>query len=114
MQGAQILRNEAYIEVRCNDKGCSATQPFGFAQGHEPVEWQMDFLRSRQKELYMDAERLLEMDRRIQSIKKSIIELHDLGREIEAVAKNSDRILASIRMLELNISDLIPLLERSD
>jgi len=26
MQGAQILRNEAYIEVRCNDEGCSATQ----------------------------------------------------------------------------------------
>lgn len=62
----------------------------------------------------MEAERLLEMDRRIQSIKKSIIELQDLGREIEAVAKNSDRILASIRMLELNISDLIPFLERSD
>jgi len=36
MQGAQILRNEAYIEVRCNDEGCSATQ-------------QMDFLRSRQE-----------------------------------------------------------------
>jgi hypothetical protein len=34
MQGAQILRNEAYIEVRCNDEGCSATQ-------------QVDFLRSR-------------------------------------------------------------------
>ncbi len=34
MQGAQILRNEAYIEVRCNDEGCSATQ-------------HMDFLRSR-------------------------------------------------------------------
>ncbi len=34
MQGAQILRNEAYIEVRCNDEGCSATQ-------------QLDFLRSR-------------------------------------------------------------------
>jgi hypothetical protein len=34
MQGAQILRNEAYIKVRCNDEGCSATQ-------------QMDFLRSR-------------------------------------------------------------------
>jgi hypothetical protein len=74
----------------------------------------MGFLRSRQKELYMDAEILLEMDRRIQSIKKSVIELQDLGQEIEAVAKNSDRILASIRMLELNISDLIPLLERSD
>ena len=60
----------------------------------------------------MDAERLLEMDRRIQSIKKSIIELQDLGQEIEAVRRNSDRILASIRMLELNISDLIPLLKR--
>ena len=34
MQGAQILRNEAYIDVRRNDEGCSATQ-------------QMDFLRSR-------------------------------------------------------------------
>jgi hypothetical protein len=62
----------------------------------------------------MDTERLLEMDRRIQSIKKSVIELQDLGVEIEAIAKNSDRILASIRMLELNISDLIPLLEGSD
>ena len=49
MQGAQILRNEAYIEVRCNDEGCSATQPFGFAQGREHVERKMDFLRSRQE-----------------------------------------------------------------
>jgi hypothetical protein len=61
MHGAQILRNEAYTKVRCNDKGCTATQPFGFGQGGEsfdlaqdpelverPVEWQMDFLRSRQ------------------------------------------------------------------
>ncbi|PIP36521.1 MAG: hypothetical protein COS92_01740 [Desulfobacterales bacterium CG07_land_8_20_14_0_80_52_14] len=35
MQGAQILRNEAYLLVRRNDEGCSATQ-------------QMDFLRSHQ------------------------------------------------------------------
>jgi len=34
MQGVQILRNEAYIEVRRNDEGCSTTH-------------QMDFLRSR-------------------------------------------------------------------
>ncbi len=51
MQGAQILRNEAYREVRCNDEGCSATQPFDSAQDREfverPVERQMDFLRSR-------------------------------------------------------------------
>jgi len=48
MQGTQILRNVAYIEVRCNDEGCGATQPFGFTQGREHVERQMDFLRSRQ------------------------------------------------------------------
>ncbi len=60
MQGAQILRNEGYRGVRCNDEGCSATQSFDFAQDREPVEWpfgfaqgcehveqQMDFLRSR-------------------------------------------------------------------
>ncbi len=61
MQGAQILRNEAYIEVCCNDEGCSATQPLGFAQGRESfdfaqdrelVERQMDFLRSRQSSLH--------------------------------------------------------------
>jgi hypothetical protein len=62
----------------------------------------------------MDTERLLEMDKRIQSIKNSVIELQDLGSEIETVKRNSGRILASIRMLELNISDLVPLLKGSD
>ncbi|MBI4619977.1 MAG: hypothetical protein HY739_07425 [Desulfobacterales bacterium] len=35
MQGAQILRSEAYFGVRRNDEGCRVTQ-------------QMDFLRSHQ------------------------------------------------------------------
>lgn len=61
----------------------------------------------------MDIEKLLEMDRRIQSVKRSVVELQNLGQEIEAVRRNADRILASIRMLELNVSDLIPVLERS-
>ncbi len=61
----------------------------------------------------MDIEGLLEMDRRIQSIKKSVIELQNRGQEIEAVRRNSARILASIRMIELNVSDLIPILEES-
>ena len=30
MQGAQILRNEAYIDVRRNDERCSATQQMDF------------------------------------------------------------------------------------
>jgi len=56
---------------RCSNEGCSATRPFGFAQGHEsfdltqeresfdfaqdrelverPVEWKVDFLRSHQE-----------------------------------------------------------------
>jgi len=34
MQGAQILRNEAYIWVRRNDKGCSATQQMDFLRSH--------------------------------------------------------------------------------
>jgi hypothetical protein len=62
----------------------------------------------------MDTERLVEMDRRIQSIKKSVGELKDLAGDIESVRRNSDRILASIKMIELNVSDLIPLLEESD
>jgi len=35
IQGAQILRNEAYLLVHRSDEGCSATQ-------------KLDFLRSRQ------------------------------------------------------------------
>jgi hypothetical protein len=62
----------------------------------------------------MEIERLLEMDRRIQSIKGSVIELQNLGGEIEAIRRNSARILASIRMIELNVSDLIPVLEKVD
>ncbi len=34
MQGAQILRNEAYIWVRRNDEGCSATQQMDFLRSH--------------------------------------------------------------------------------
>jgi hypothetical protein len=71
------------------------------------------FCEAVKRSFTMDAAILLEMDRRIQSIKKSIIELQDLGQEIEAVRKNLDRVLASIRMLELNVSDLIPLLKES-
>ncbi len=60
----------------------------------------------------MDITNLLEIDRRIQSIKNAATDLQDLGQEIEAVKRNSERILASVRMLELNISELIPLWER--
>ncbi len=32
---------EAYRPIRRKEERSKATQPFGFAQGREPVEWQM-------------------------------------------------------------------------
>lgn len=46
-----------------------------------------------------------EMDAKIKEIRKSAEALMELGGEIEAVKKNLVRLLASTRMLELNISD---------
>jgi biotin operon repressor len=46
-----------------------------------------------------------EMDTKIQEIKKAAKELQELGGDIEAVKKNLVRLLASTKMLELNISD---------
>ncbi|MFC1992024.1 hypothetical protein ACFLVC_04825 [Chloroflexota bacterium] len=48
---------------------------------------------------------------RIRSLKESAVELRNLSGGIEAVNRNVDRILASIKMLEINIvdvADLIP------
>ena len=47
-----------------------------------------------------------EMDKKIRALRTFAEELmHEAG-EIEAVKKNLVRLLASVRMLELNISDL--------
>ncbi|PIU84885.1 MAG: hypothetical protein COS67_10775, partial [Deltaproteobacteria bacterium CG06_land_8_20_14_3_00_44_19] len=35
MQGAQILRSEAYLGIRCNDEGCSATPQVDFLRSHQ-------------------------------------------------------------------------------
>jgi hypothetical protein len=62
-KASEILRNEAYIEVRRNasgpeglrpggtgDEGNAALRCFDLAQGHELVEWQMGVFRQpRQK-----------------------------------------------------------------
>jgi len=36
MQGAQIMRSEAYLQVRRNDEGCSATPQMDFLRSHQP------------------------------------------------------------------------------
>jgi uncharacterized protein YukE len=45
------------------------------------------------------------MDAKIKEIRKAAEELQELGQDIEAVNKNLVRLLASTKMLELNISD---------
>ncbi len=53
---------------------------------------------------------LKKLDTRIQTIKKAAQELKTLSRTIPAVDRNTARILASVKMLELNISDVKDLL----
>ncbi len=50
------------------------------------------------------------LDTRIQKIKKAAQELKALSRKIPAVDRNTVRILASVKMLEINISDVKDLL----
>lgn len=46
------------------------------------------------------------MVRKIRTLKKAAAELKELSGDIESVRRNCDRILASVRMLEINISDV--------
>ena len=46
---------------------------------------------------------------KIQLMKKTAEELNRLGEDFPALARNTVRILASVKMLEINISDLIEL-----
>jgi len=51
-------------------------------------------------------ERLKEMGERIRALRRVAEELKDIGGDIEAVRRNVERILASVRILELNICDV--------
>jgi hypothetical protein len=48
-----------------------------------------------------------EMAERIQAIKETATELKNISGGIQAVDRNVDRILASVKMLEINISDIV-------
>ena len=58
---------------------------------------------------FMSQREMRKMDTRIKAIKKAARELKELSGGIEAVDRNADRILASVKMLEINVSDLIDL-----
>ena len=49
------------------------------------------------------------MAEKIRALRKQAMELKEMSGGIQAVDRNVDRILASIRMLEINISDVAEL-----
>ena len=51
--------------------------------------------------------KIKEMAEKIQAIKKSATELQGISGGIQAVQRNADRILASVKMLEINVSDIV-------
>ncbi len=55
----------------------------------------------------MDRKELKKMDTRIKAIKKAAEELKVLSGGMQAVDRNVERILASVKMLEINVTDLL-------
>ena len=56
---------------------------------------------------------LYSIDRKIQVIKKAAKELKRLSDNFPAVERNTNRILASLKMMEINISDVLHLEEEN-
>ena len=52
---------------------------------------------------------LNEINDKIQLMKKTAQELNRFGEDFPSIARNTSRILASVKMLELNVSDLVEL-----
>jgi hypothetical protein len=55
----------------------------------------------------MDRKEMKKMDVRIKAIKKAAKELKVLSGGMQAVDRNAERILASVKMLEINVTDLL-------
>lgn len=54
----------------------------------------------------MDDMKITEMDRKIRVLRQTTQEILDSAGDVEAVRRNAKRILASVKMLELNICDV--------
>ena len=52
---------------------------------------------------------LKKINAKIQLMKKTAQELNQMGENFPAIARNTIRIMASIKMLEINVSDLVEL-----
>jgi hypothetical protein len=58
----------------------------------------------------VDKDLVVKMDEKIQAIKKAALELKEISGGIQAVDRNADRILTSVKMLEINVSDVLEIL----
>jgi prefoldin subunit 5 len=54
----------------------------------------------------MGRRELRKIDTKIKTIKKATQELKQLSGGIQAIDRNAERILASVKMLEINVSDV--------
>jgi hypothetical protein len=61
----------------------------------------------------MNRREMKKIDTRIKTIKKVAQELKELSVGIPAVDRNTERILASVKMLEINISDVLDVITPS-
>jgi hypothetical protein len=52
---------------------------------------------------------LVEMDAKIQTMKKAALELESMADDFPALSRNLARVLSSLKMLELNITDILDL-----
>ena len=52
---------------------------------------------------------LVEMDAKIQTMKKAALELESMADDFPALSRNLVRVLSSLKMLELNITDILDL-----
>jgi hypothetical protein len=59
----------------------------------------------------VDKDLVVKMDEKIQAIKEAALELKEISGGIQAVDRNADRILTSAKMLEINVSDVLEVLE---
>jgi len=55
----------------------------------------------------MNEREMKRMDKRVKTIRKAAEELKELSKHMPAVERNAARILASVKMLEINVSDLL-------
>jgi hypothetical protein len=66
-------------------------------------------MRSQEGQKSMNRREMKKLDTRIKTIRKAAQELKHLSGGIPAVDRNAERILASTKMLEINISDILEL-----